>query len=98
MGWHNLLQCYHCYQLAEDADMIFRPSKDTPAPRVGAIAEGMLWRDATRLKVRKQNSNQVPRGRVLRNRLGIKSVLEMELKESEVLLSATEQMIEWLRA
>jgi hypothetical protein len=33
------------------------------------------------------------RGRVLRNRLGIKSVREMERKESDALLSATQQMI-----
>jgi cell filamentation protein len=34
------------------------------------------------------------RGRVLRNRLGIKSVREIERKESEALLAATEQMID----
>jgi cell filamentation protein len=37
------------------------------------------------------------RGRVLRNRLGIKSVREIERKESEALLSATEQMIDETR-
>ncbi len=37
------------------------------------------------------------RGRVLRNRLGIKSVREIERKESEALLSATERMIDETR-
>jgi cell filamentation protein len=37
------------------------------------------------------------RGRVLRNRLGIKSAREIERKESEALLSATEQMIDETR-
>jgi cell filamentation protein len=37
------------------------------------------------------------RGRVLRNRLGIKSVREIERNESEALLSATEQMIDETR-
>jgi cell filamentation protein len=37
------------------------------------------------------------RGRVLRNRLGVKSVREIERKESEALLSATEQMIDETR-
>jgi fido (protein-threonine AMPylation protein) len=36
--------------------MIVSSFKDTPAPQAGAIAGGMLWRDATRLKVQKQNS------------------------------------------
>ena len=34
------------------------------------------------------------RGRVLRNRLGITSVRELELKESEMLLVATQQIID----
>ena len=34
------------------------------------------------------------RGRVLRNRLGIKSVREMERKESEALLAAAEQFVD----
>jgi cell filamentation protein len=36
-------------------------------------------------------------GRVLRNRLGIKSVRQIERKESETLLAATEQMIDETR-
>jgi hypothetical protein len=55
----------------------------------------VLWRDATRLRARKQNSNET-RADEYCNRLGIKSVREIE-KESEAFLSATEKMIDETR-
>jgi hypothetical protein len=57
----------------------------------------MLWRDGYKAEGPEAKFEAGSRSRVLRNRLGIKSVREIERKESEALLSATEQMIDETR-